>query len=86
MFNSFKFTRAGTYPDDPNDPKTPWGGQPYPTVTNVGGQYRMAQVAAEGIAMPANKDSLIASDRIENRRFRLSDQSSGLNSRIRRCG
>ncbi len=36
LFNSFKFTRAGTFPDDPNDPKTPWGGQRYPTVTNVG--------------------------------------------------
>ncbi len=45
MFNSFKFTRAGTYPDDPNDPKTPWGGQPYPTVTNVGGPAFLPMLA-----------------------------------------
>jgi long-subunit fatty acid transport protein len=31
-----EFTRLGNYGGDPNDPMTPWAGQPYPTVRNVG--------------------------------------------------
>ncbi len=34
-FHSFSFKRAGNYPDDPNDPATPWGGQPFPKVENT---------------------------------------------------
>jgi len=26
------FTRSGAYPGDPSDPRTPWGGTPYPTI------------------------------------------------------
>lgn len=33
-FHSATFQRAGTYPDDPNDPFTPWGGKPFPLVKN----------------------------------------------------
>lgn len=36
-FESYEFRRAGTFPDDPNDPATPWGGKPFPAVTNSGG-------------------------------------------------
>lgn len=32
IFYDQSFTRAGTYPGDPKDPRTPWAGKPYPTV------------------------------------------------------
>jgi long-chain fatty acid transport protein len=38
-FQSYEFQRSGTFADDPNDPLTPWGGKPYPAVTNSGGPY-----------------------------------------------
>lgn len=34
VYHNMEFTRAGAYPGDPNDPKTPWAGKPYPTVSN----------------------------------------------------
>jgi long-chain fatty acid transport protein len=34
-FHSFSFQRSGAFPDDPNDPATPWGGQPFPKVENT---------------------------------------------------
>lgn len=37
VFNSFEFTRAGTYPDSPND--VPYGGMPFPKVSNSGGVF-----------------------------------------------
>ena len=39
LLHATEFQRAGTYPDDPNDPNTPWGGQPFPTVRNAGGPF-----------------------------------------------
>lgn len=38
-FESYEFQRSNTFVDDPNDPLTPWGGKPYPAVTNSGGPY-----------------------------------------------
>jgi long-chain fatty acid transport protein len=38
-FHSFSFQRIGTFPDDPNDPATPWGGQPYPLAKNTAGPF-----------------------------------------------
>jgi long-subunit fatty acid transport protein len=35
-FHSYEFRRSGAFPDDPNDPETPWGGRPYPVVQNQG--------------------------------------------------
>src|SRR5205814_3919354 len=34
VFNTFDFTRAGTYPDDPKD--APYGGMPFPKVSASG--------------------------------------------------
>jgi long-chain fatty acid transport protein len=31
---TFSFQRAGNYPDDPRDPRTPWGGRPFPRVVD----------------------------------------------------
>lgn len=39
FLHSYEFQRAGSFPDDPNDPQTPWGGKPFPTVTNAGGPF-----------------------------------------------
>jgi long-subunit fatty acid transport protein len=38
-FSSYSFQRAGVYPDDPANPITPWGGTPFPAVTNKGGVF-----------------------------------------------
>jgi long-chain fatty acid transport protein len=35
--SSLAFQREGSYAGDPNDPATPWAGQPYPRVENQGG-------------------------------------------------
>jgi long-subunit fatty acid transport protein len=35
IFHSFEFQRAGNYPDA-NTPQTPWGGQPFPKVSDQG--------------------------------------------------
>src|SRR4051812_23139314 len=32
VYHDIAFTRAGNYPGDPNDPRTPYGGSRYPTV------------------------------------------------------
>jgi long-chain fatty acid transport protein len=32
--NTFYFARAGNYPDNPADPATPWGGKPFPVVSD----------------------------------------------------
>lgn len=37
LSRSYEFTRRGQYPDDPANPLTPWGGQPYPVVKGEGG-------------------------------------------------
>ena len=37
--HSFEFQRAGSFPDDPNDAQTPWGGKPYPVVSNSAGPF-----------------------------------------------
>jgi len=39
--HSFEFQRSGSFPDDPNDARTPWGGKPYPVVDNASGPYVM---------------------------------------------
>jgi long-subunit fatty acid transport protein len=36
VLHQYEFTRAGLYPGNPNDPATPWAGQPFPTVRNIG--------------------------------------------------
>jgi long-chain fatty acid transport protein len=46
LLHKFKFTRTGRFPDDPNDPQSPWGGQLYPTVTNTAGPFVLPFVAA----------------------------------------
>lgn len=46
ILHSFEFRRSGTFPDDPNDPATPWGGLPYPAVTNTGGPFMAPFIAA----------------------------------------
>src|SRR5262245_24572929 len=35
QLNTIYFARAGRYPDDPKDPATPWGGDPFPVVKNT---------------------------------------------------
>jgi long-chain fatty acid transport protein len=45
-FHSFSFQRLGVFPDDPQDPATPWGGKPYPKVTNTAGPFVAPFVAA----------------------------------------
>jgi long-chain fatty acid transport protein len=37
--SSYSFQRAGAYPDDPANPRTPWGGTPYPAVSDQGGPF-----------------------------------------------
>ncbi|MDB4968676.1 MAG: hypothetical protein JWN44_4365 [Myxococcales bacterium] len=37
VFNTYEFTRAGTYPDSPSD--VPYGGMPFPKVSNTGGVF-----------------------------------------------
>lgn len=39
FFHSYEFRRSGAFPDDPNDPATPWGGRPYPSVSNSAGPF-----------------------------------------------
>jgi len=39
FLHSFEFQRIGAYPDDPQDPQTPWGNAPYPLVKNIAGPY-----------------------------------------------
>ena len=46
FLHSFEFQRAGSFPDDPNDASTPWGGKPYPLVNNSGGPFLAPFLAA----------------------------------------
>lgn len=46
FLHSFEFQRAGSFPDDPNDSATPWGGKPFPLVTNAAGPFFAPFVAA----------------------------------------
>jgi len=39
VFSTLEFQRAGVYPDDPKNPATPWGGQPFPKVRDTGGVF-----------------------------------------------
>jgi long-chain fatty acid transport protein len=39
FLHSFEFQRAGSFPDDPNDQRTPWGDKPFPVVTNASGPF-----------------------------------------------
>lgn len=36
FLHSYEFRRAGVFPDDPQNPVTPWGDRPFPAVTNSG--------------------------------------------------
>ncbi|HEY8038890.1 MAG TPA: outer membrane protein transport protein [Polyangiaceae bacterium] len=37
--SSYTFQRAGVYPDDPTNHVTPWGGTPFPAVSDQGGPF-----------------------------------------------
>jgi long-chain fatty acid transport protein len=37
--NTYQFQRSGVYPDNPSDPNTPYGGQPYAPVSQQGGIF-----------------------------------------------
>src|SRR5258708_6850554 len=37
--SSYAFQRTGTYPDDPTNPITPWGGTAFPRVSDQGGPF-----------------------------------------------
>ena len=39
VFHNYEFTRSGTYPGDPTDAKTPYAGQPFPTIRNGSGPF-----------------------------------------------
>jgi long-subunit fatty acid transport protein len=45
-FNTYSFRRAGTYPDDPSNTFTPWGGTRFPRVSDEGGAFFAPFVAA----------------------------------------
>ena len=38
-FSNYSFQRTGKYPDDPSNPITPWGGKPFPKVSDRGGPF-----------------------------------------------
>jgi len=44
--SSYEFQRFGTFPDNPRDPATPWGGAMYPKVHDVGGPFFAPFLAA----------------------------------------
>ena len=46
FLHSYEFQRAGSFPDDPNDTATPWGGKPYPLVNNSAGPFFAPFIAA----------------------------------------
>jgi long-chain fatty acid transport protein len=39
VFDTYEFQRSGAFPDNPSDPATPYGGQPFPKVANRGGPF-----------------------------------------------
>lgn len=45
-FSEYTFQRAGTYPDDPSNPATPWGGSRYPSVSDQSSPFFEPIVAA----------------------------------------
>lgn len=45
-FSSYSFERAGTYPDDPGNSFTPWGGTRFPKISDQGGMFFEPFVAA----------------------------------------
>ena len=46
FLHSFEFQRSGAFPDDPNNAATPWGGKPFPLVTNSAGPFFAPFLAA----------------------------------------
>ncbi len=44
--HSFEFQRSSSFPDDPNNPATPWGQRPFPVVTNSAGPFFAPFLAA----------------------------------------
>lgn len=44
-FNSMTFQRAGEYPDDPENPRTPWGGEPFPVVVDRNASFALPMLA-----------------------------------------
>jgi long-chain fatty acid transport protein len=44
--SSYEFQRFGTFPDDPRDPATPWGGALFPKVRDTGGPFFAPFLAA----------------------------------------
>lgn len=39
VFDDYEFQRSGVFPDSPSDPATPYGGQPFPKVSNKGAPF-----------------------------------------------
>ncbi len=46
FIHSFQFQRLGAFPDDPQDPQTPWGNAKYPLVQNIAGPFFAPFLAA----------------------------------------
>jgi long-chain fatty acid transport protein len=46
VLSSYSFQRYGVFPDNPTDPKTPWGHSPYPKVKDTGGPFFAPFIAA----------------------------------------
>lgn len=46
VLSSYSFQRYGVFPDNPSDPRTPWGHAPYPKVQNTGGPFFAPFLAA----------------------------------------
>lgn len=44
--SSYQFQRFGGFPDDPKNPRTPWGGLPYPRVSDSAGPFFAPFLAA----------------------------------------
>lgn len=44
-FNSMTFQRAGEYPDDPQNPLTPWGSAKFPLVTDKNASFTLPMLA-----------------------------------------
>jgi long-subunit fatty acid transport protein len=44
LFHDYTFQRSGAYPNDASDPKTPYGGQPFPSLSNHGGAFASPEV------------------------------------------
>jgi long-subunit fatty acid transport protein len=44
LFQDYTFRRSGSYPNDASDPKTPYGGQSFPSLSNHGGAFAAPEV------------------------------------------